>query len=136
MVGLNSKFAGYSGISIAGVVLLAQVLSGAIAGLGGAVEILGVFRRFQWLASPGYGFDGVIIAILSRNNPLLVPFGALFLAYLRTGADVMAMYSDVTSEMVSLIQAVIILLVTAEAFLSGYRHRMVVKEAKRRASAA
>lgn len=136
MVGLNAKFAGYSGISIPGVVFLSQILSGAIAGLGGSVEILGVLHRFQWLTSPGYGFDGVIIAILARNNPLLVPFGALFLAYLRTGADVMAMYSDVTSEMVSLIQAVIILLVTAEAFLSGYRHRMVVKEVKRRASAA
>lgn len=136
MVGLNPSFAGYSGISIAGVVLLSQVLSGAVAGLGGAVEILGVHHRFQWLASPGYGFDGVIIAILARNNPLLVPVGALFLAYLRTGADVMSMYSDVTSEMVSLIQAVIILLVTAEAFLSGYRHRMIVKEVKRRAGAA
>jgi simple sugar transport system permease protein len=136
MVGLNQGFARYSGMSVAAVTLYTQVLSGGIAGMAGAVEILGIYRRFQWLASPGYGFDGVIIAILARNNPLLVPIGAVFLAYLRTGADVMAMYSDVTSEMVSIIQAVIILLVTAEAFLSGYRHRIVVKEVKRRATAA
>ena len=93
-------------------------------------------RRFQWLASPGYGFDGVIISILSKNNPLLVPVAAIFLAYLRVGADVMAMYSDVTAEMVSVIQAVIILLVTAEAFLAGYKHRLVLKEVKQRASAS
>ncbi len=136
MVGLNQSFAKYSGMSVAAVTLYTQVLSGGIAGLAGSVEILGIYRRFQWLASPGYGFDGVIIAILARNNPLLVPIGAIFLAYLRTGADVMAMYSDVTSEMVSIIQAVIILLVTAEAFLSGYRHKMVVKEVKRRATAS
>lgn len=136
MVGINQSFARYSGISVTTVMLYSQVLSGGIAGLAGAVEILGIYRRFQWLSSPGYGFDGVIIAILARNNPLIVPIAAVFLAYLRTGADVMAMYSDVTGEMVSIIQAVIILLVTAEAFLSGYRHRMVVREVKRRASAA
>lgn len=136
MVGQNRSFALYSGMSVAAVTLYTQIISGGIAGLSGAVEILGIHRRFQWLASPGYGFDGVIIAILARNNPLLVPIGAVFLAYLRTGADVMAMYSDVTAEMVSIIQAVIILLVTAEAFLSGYRHKMVVKEVKRRATAS
>lgn len=48
----------------------------------------------------------------------------------------MAMYSDVTAEMVSVIQAVIILLVTAEAFLAGYKHRLVLKEVKQRASAS
>ncbi len=88
-------------------------------GLGGAVDdarhlpplpVAGLAR--------GYGFDGVIIAILARNQPpLLVPLAAVFLAYLRVGADVMAMYADVSAEMVSIIQAVIILLVTAEASL-------------------
>jgi len=136
MTGQNLNFAHYSGIAVSSVMLYSQVLSGAVAGLGGAVEMLGIYRRFQWLASPGYGFDGVIIAILARNNPLLVPVGAIFLAYLRVGADVMAMYSDVTSEMVAVIQAVIILLVTAQAFLSGYKHRLVLREVKRRAAAS
>ncbi len=136
MTGQNISFARYSGIPVLTVILSIQVLAGAVAGLGGAVEMLGIYRRFQWLASPGYGFDGVIISILSKNNPLLVPVAAIFLAYLRVGADVMAMYSDVTAEMVSVIQAVIILLVTAEAFLAGYKHRLVLKEVKQRASAS
>lgn len=136
MTGQNISFARYSGIPVLTVILSVQVLAGAVAGLGGAVEMLGIYRRFQWLASPGYGFDGVIISILSKNNPLLVPVAAVFLAYLRVGADVMAMYSDVTAEMVSVIQAVIILLVTAEAFLAGYKHRLVLKEVKQRASAS
>lgn len=135
MTGNNLSFARYSGIDVQSVIFRAQVLAGMIAGLGGAVEMLGLFRRFQWLAMPGYGFDGVIIAILSRNNPLLVPIGALFLAYLRIGADVMAMYSDVTSEMVAIVQASIILLVTAQSFLAGYRHKLLLKEVKSRASA-
>jgi ABC superfamily ATP binding cassette transporter, membrane protein len=70
----------------------------------------------------------VIIAILSRNNPALVPFSALFLAYIRVGADIMSRKSDVQNELVALIQALLILFVTAEAFLSGWEHRREVKE--------
>ncbi|HOQ02235.1 MAG TPA: ABC transporter permease [Bacillota bacterium] len=136
MTGQNIEFARYSGIPVLSVILSVQVLAGAIAGLGGAVEMLGIYKRFQWLASPGYGFDGVIVATLAKNNPALVPVTALFLAYLRVGADVMAIYSDVSAEMVAIIQAVIILLVTAEAFLSGYRRRMLLREVKQSASAS
>jgi len=70
------------------------------------------------------------VAILARNNPLGIPLAALFLAYLRTGADIMARTTDVSAEMITVIQAVMILLVTAQAFLAGWKHRIVVKEAK------
>lgn len=130
MTGLNKNFAAYSGISVTAVILYSQVIGGAIAGLGGASEMLGIYRRFQWQMLPGYGFDGIIIAILARNKPLLVPVAALFLAYIRSGADIMARMSDVPAEIVAIIQGVIILLVTAQAFLSKYHHRLVVKEAK------
>ena len=99
-----------------------------MAGLGGAVEQMGMYQRFNWQESPSYAWDGVIIAILSRNNPALVPFSALFLAYIRVGADIMSRKSDVQNELVALIQALLILFVTAEAFLSGWEHRREVKE--------
>jgi len=57
-----------------------------------------------------------------------VPFSALFLAYIRVGADIMSRKSDVQNELVALIQALLILFVTAEAFLSGWEHRREVKE--------
>jgi len=136
MTGLNLQFAHYSGINTASVLIYSQAISGAIAGLAGACEMLGIYRRFQWQAMPGYGFDGIIVAILARNNPLLVPAAALFLAYLRTGADIMARMTDVTSEMVTVIQSILILLITAQAFLATYRHRMVVREAREHADAA
>ena len=87
-----------------------------------------MYQRFNWQESPSYAWDGVIIAILSRNNPALVPFSALFLAYIRVGADIMSRKSDVQNELVALIQALLILFVTAEAFLSGWEHRREVKE--------
>ena len=130
MTGLNLPFANYSGINTTSVITYSQVISGVVAGIGGAVEMLGIYHRFQWLALPGYGFDGIIVAILARNNPLGIPLAALFLAYLRTGADIMARTTDVSAEMITVIQAVMILLVTAQAFLAGWKHRIVVKEAK------
>lgn len=136
MTGLNEKFAKYAGIGTASVIVYSQVVGGGIAGLGGAVEMLGIYRRFQWMALPGYGWDGIIVAILARNNPLSIPLGALFLAYLRIGADIMARMTDVSAEMVTVIQGVMILLVTAQAFLAGWKHRVVVKEATESADVA
>jgi len=132
MTGLNQNFARFAGISTGSVIIYSQALGGALAGVGGAVEVMGIHRRFLWMMMPGYGWDGIIVAILARNNPLGVVVGALFLAYLRTGADIMARMTDVTSEMIAVIQGVMILLVTAQAFLAGWRHRIVVRQATRR----
>lgn len=129
LTGRNATFAKYSGISVGMVVLASQFLGGIIGGMGGAVQILGMYQRFQWVALPGYGFDGVIVSILARKNPLLVPVAAFFLAYLRIGSDVMSSSTDVTNELISIIQGIIILFVSATVFLEGFRQRMVVKEA-------
>lgn len=128
MVGLNIRFAEYSGINTKNVIVYSQFIGGLIAGIGGAVEILGMYNRFSWSQLPGYGWDGIIVAIMARNNPLLVPVFAVFLAYLRIGADIMARFSDIPSEVVAIIQGIMIMLVTAERLLSGWRYRMVVKE--------
>ncbi|MFA6846365.1 MAG: ABC transporter permease, partial [Sphaerochaetaceae bacterium] len=55
---------------------------GFVAGVGGAVEVLGMYDRFQWQKLPGYGFDGIVVAILAKNKPQFVPLAAFFLAYL------------------------------------------------------
>ena len=66
--------------------------------------------------APGLGFEGIVVALLARNNPLAVPLVAILYAYLRVGAQVMERNSDVTREMVLIIQAFIILFVVAERF--------------------
>ncbi len=131
LTGANAEFARYSGINTTAVVLYSQVIGGFIAGMGGSIEVLGMYTRFSWQALPGYGWDGVIVAILARNNPLFIPVAAFFLAYLRIGADIMARYSDVPNEFVALIQGTIIILIAASSFLETYRHRLVFKEATR-----
>ncbi len=127
--GSNPQFARYSGINTARVIILTQVIAGAVAGLGGSVEQMAMYQRFNWQDSPSYAWDGVIIAILAGNNPKLVPFAAFFLAYIRVGADLMSRRSDVQNELVSIIQAVLILFVTAERFMAGWKQRQEARKA-------
>lgn len=123
IVGSNQEFARYSGINTKKVILYTSFISGFVAAMGGAIEKLGMYRRFQWSMAPSYAWDGVIISILSSNNPIFVPVAAFFLSYIRVGADIMARQTDVQNEIVSLIQGVIILLVTAERFLYFIKQR-------------
>lgn len=130
LVGKNGKMARYSGIATGGVIVASQLLGGVFAGLGGAVDMFGMYKRFQYSGLTGYGWDGVLIAIVAYHKAQYVPFAALFLAYLRTGADIMARNSDIPSEIVKIIQAIVILLISASAILSGYKKKLVVQEAK------
>lgn len=130
ITGDNPLFARYAGLGVTGVMVAAQVIAGAIAGIGGGAELLGMYNRFKWTASPGYGWTGIVVALLARSNPLLVPFAAAFIGYLNVGADIMARSSDVGREMVDIIQGVMMFLIAADALLRGWKQRMIVKAAK------
>ncbi len=130
VTGENADFARYSGINVLKVSLISQLVGGFIFGIGGGVEMLGMYNRFSWTSSLGYGWDAIIITTLARKNPLYVPFAAFFLAYLRVGASKMSIAANVPTEIVTVTQGIIILLVVAEQFLSKYKHKMVAKEAK------
>ena len=129
MLGINRAFAEYSGINAFWVIVLVHIVSGALAGLGGSVELLGMYNKFQWTSMPGYGLDGALVALLAKNNPASVLVAAIFLAYIRIGADMMARMSDVPAEMVAIVQAIIILLISADKFLKFWKERMLLKEA-------
>lgn len=130
ITGDNPLFARYAGLGVTGVMVAAQVIAGAIAGIGGGAELLGMYNRFKWTASPGYGWTGIVVALLARSNPLLVPFAAAFIGYLNVGADIMARSSDVGREMVDIIQGVMMFLIAADALLRGWKQRMIVKAAQ------
>lgn len=136
MVGQNQQFAQYSGINVGRTIVSASLLGGGLAGMGGAVEVLGMYNRFKYTGLTGHGWDGVMIAVLSRNNPKNVPLAVLFLAYIRMSADVLSRTSDVPTEVVKIIQAVVIIFVAAESFLSTWEHRSIVKASQRQAELA
>ncbi len=127
--GQNMAFAKFSGLSAGFAVIGSQVIGGAIAGMGGATEMLSLYTRFEWQNLLGYGWDGVIVAIFAKNNPKYVPLAAIFLAYLRIGGDIMMRRTGVQMEIIKVVQAVLIVLLVAERFLASYRHKMVVRDA-------
>lgn len=123
MGGFNLRFAEYGGVNVRRTITLSMAISGALAGLAGGGLILGTFGRLTASPSTGYGFDGIVVALLARNYPLAVIPAALFYSYIRVGADVMGQNTDVPFEMSNVIQAIIILLITADALTRWLRNR-------------
>lgn len=130
-IGQNRQFARYSGLPVGATIITSQLIAGAIAGLGGAAEVLGLYSRFSYSGFTSHGWDGVMLAVLARNNPKSVPFAALFLAYIRTGADVLNRMSNIPTEVVKIVQAVVIVLVCAEGLLKGSEHKAIVRQSQR-----
>ena len=131
VTGHNPSFAHYVGMNEGMLMVGAQILAGALAGLGGAVELLGMYQRFKWTSSPGYGWTGIVVALLAKDNPLMIPLAACFIAYINTGANIMAMNSDVSNDMASVIQAVIMLLIASGALLQKWRQKLIVEAAEK-----
>ncbi|MDD5807514.1 MAG: ABC transporter permease [Oscillospiraceae bacterium] len=127
MIGINQPFSMYSGMNVAGMVVLSQVLGGILAGMGGGIEMLGRYSTFSWSALPGYGWTGITVAILAGNNPAFVPLAAFFMAYLDKGCSLMSTYCGVPSQLIDILQAVIFVFFAAEQFLSKYRQKLVVR---------
>jgi simple sugar transport system permease protein len=122
MTGFNKDFAVYSGMSIFSLTMIVHFLSGSLAGMGSAVHLLSLYSRFTWSALPGYGFDGCLVAMLGKNSPSGAFIAAFVLSYLRTGADIMARTTDVPVEMVSIVEMVLVLMITAD-FLVKYLNK-------------
>ncbi len=129
MVGANLKFARYGGINTTKTIILTMAVSGILAGLAGAHLAMGVHTKLIANITVSLGFEGIVVALLARNNPVAVPFAALAYGYLRAGADIMERSSDVSREMVLVIQAIIILLVTAERILPMVQKQIAARKA-------
>lgn len=130
LVGKNRTMANYSGMRTGFLIVLSQIFGGMLAGIGGAVDLFGMYKRFQYTGLSGYGWDGILVAIVARKRPEYVPLAALFLAYLRTGADIMSRNSDIPFEIIKIIQAVVIVLISMDVILADYRKKVIVREAK------
>lgn len=114
MVGKNILFSKYGGINVKKAALLSMSLSGAIAGLVGVVEILGVHRRFPARFALNLGFDGIVVSLLASNHPIGILFSGVFFGGLRNGAMNMERLTDIPRAMVDIVNAIIVLMVSAQ----------------------
>lgn len=122
-VGLNRKFAEYKGIPAARRLIEAMVLSGFLAGIGGGVEILGVYHRFieDWAGT--IGVEGISVALLGNNHPLGVFLSAMFFGALKNGGLAMERVTLVSRHLVSVLQAIVIFVVASKYLRLAWKRR-------------
>lgn len=113
-VGQNPNAARYAGMKVSRTIILTMILSGLLAGLGGAIETQGVVGRFQPGFNVGLGFDGITIALLGKTSPFGVIPAAILVGAMRAGASQMQFRSDVATEIIDVIQAIILFFVAAD----------------------
>ena len=123
IIGSNLKFADYGGVNSRRTIMLVMAIGGIVAGLAGMHLANGIHRQLILNISFALAFEGVVVALLARLNVLVVPFTGLLYAYLRAGAQFMERDANVSFEVVRMIQAIIILLITAEALVTFFQQR-------------
>lgn len=119
-IGQNSIAALYSGINVKGMIIRAMLLSGALAGLAGLVEVFGLHHRLLDGISPGYGFIGIIVTLLGKQNPLGIVIAAILLAALNVGANTMQRGTGIPVSLVSTIEYLMVLLVVGVGILQTH----------------
>ncbi len=124
-VGYNPLAAECGGVKTLRYAVLAMMLAGAFAGIGGAVEISGVHGRFYGNFSPGYGFEGVAVSMLGGNHPFGILLSALLFGALKTGAMAMQIQAGTNAELVKVLQALVIFFIAGKwSVMAFLQHRM------------
>jgi simple sugar transport system permease protein len=128
LVGSNQAAARYAGVKTKKTMMTAMMLGGALAGLAGGLEVLGLKYRLFHLFSAGYGYDGIIVAFIAALNPILAPLSAFFLAGLSAGAGTMQRAVGVEGSVVEAIQGIVVLFAAASLMATtkgrGILHRL------------
>ena len=122
-VGANPRAAAFAGMPVGWVTVKVALVSGALAGLAGAVEVAGRTGYVTLDMSPGYGYSGIVIAMLAMLNPLAVVAAAVFVAGMLVGADSMSRAVAVPTYIADVIVAVALICMLVATMLTQYRVR-------------
>jgi simple sugar transport system permease protein len=125
-IGLNATAARSGGINVNRGMILALVISGTLAGLGGAGEILGVERRFIDHFSPGYGWDGLAVALIGGLNPFGAVLASILIGALRSGGLVMNRVTGVPLDVIYVVQSLVVLFAAAPQLMKSLSKKRAV----------
>ncbi|UBF23694.1 ABC transporter permease [Kovacikia minuta CCNUW1] len=122
-IGANQTAALFAGIPIQRVILYTALLSGGLAGMGGVSEVAGLKGYLSLDLSPGFGYTGIIVAMLAQLNAIGVVFSALFIAAIYVGADAMSRSANLPSYLADVIVSTSLLCMLVSILLTRYRLR-------------
>ena len=112
-MGRNRRAATFFGIPIARLTIAILALSGALAGIGGAVQVSAITHRLYEKFSPGWGFEAIAVALVARLNPLGIIVSAIFFGALDNGSQAMQRAQGVSPVLVQVIQGLVIMILLA-----------------------
>jgi len=122
-LGANPRAAAFSGVPVTRTVVMVALLSGGLAGLAGAIEVAGRTSYLTLDMSPGYGYSGIVIAMLAALHPLAVVVASVFVAGMLVGADSMSRAVGVPTFIADVIVAASLISVLVATLLTQYRVR-------------
>ncbi len=115
--GANPDAGKYAGVNVGRTIVLSMTLSGMLAGMAGAIEVTALNYRHELGFSIGYGFDAIAIALLAKSHPLGVILSAILFGAMRNGGTRMQFLTQIPVDVISVIQALILLFVAADAIV-------------------
>lgn len=121
--GLNPEAAVFAGVPLGRTLVLVAMISGGFAGLAGAVEVMGVQGYVTTELSPGFGYSGIVVAMLANLNPIGVVLAALFIAAMFVGADGMSRVMEIPTYIADVTVALSLLSMLVAIFFTQYRIR-------------
>jgi simple sugar transport system permease protein len=127
-VGTNANAARYAGMSVPASIVLAMAMAGGLAGMAGAIEVMGVRGSLSADFFSGLGFDAIAVALLARSNPIGIIFSGLLWGALITGARLMQVRAGLSIDVIKIVQALIIMFVAADQIVR-YIYRMPKRKA-------
>lgn len=119
-VGMSDSAAEYAGIRVKKYSVIAMMISGALAGLAGTNEMLGIQHRLIEAFSPGFGFDAIAVSLLGQNHPLGIVLSGLLFSSLRAGAGSMQRAVGIPDAIVRTLQGLVVLFVVASSMLPRF----------------
>jgi general nucleoside transport system permease protein len=135
-VGANPDAARTAGMSVTRTYTLLMVVAGALAGLGGATQVLGTAYTLTPAVAGNIGFDGLLVALLGRNRPWGVLLAALLFGALRAGGNRMQSFSGISLELVTVLQALIVIFIAAPALVKAIFQLRAARAARLQTSVA